>query len=250
MANMCTNQVYLVGPISEITTLFENIQKWRAKSREGDLESIALGAGFELKDSYNDEPSNFKVVAEGDFMNDPVIYQDSEDEARIYFETETKWFPQSKLWIKLLEKYAPNSKYYHFSVEPGSELYITNDENEKYFDTSYVVDYYNEDGLIDEIIDDEFEYGLNYFGEEEYRDTILDILNNIVSNEEKVNNESLVDACKNIISISSDIDNDVLTNKFEKVLKDHLSLDDDYKLGFIVHKVYCAYYDPEDCEWA
>ena len=243
MANICENQIYIVGPISEVTTFFENITQWSKSEEYGEFESICIKGGFSKVNNHGKIEST--LPCSGTFLIEPDIYQINEEECEIYMETDTKWEPQSEMWLELLKKYAPNSKYYHFSVEPGFGIFQTNDVEGRYFYTTYVVDYYNEDDeLIDEIIYDEFEYGLNYFDDNEYHDAILSILQHIVSNKEKINNESFVNACKNILK--NDVilnNNDLLTEQFKKVLQDHLSLNDDYDIGFNVHKVQTITYD-------
>ncbi len=45
--------------------------------------------------------------------------------------TSTAWGPANKMWLKVLEKYAPNAEYIYESIEEANEVYQTNDETMK-----------------------------------------------------------------------------------------------------------------------
>lgn len=244
MANMCENQIYIVGPVSEITTLFEKINECiGGDDYYEEFERICIEAGFSrINDDGKIEST---LPCTGAFLVDPQIIQVDEETSEIYMETDTKWEPQSEMWLELLKKYAPNSKYYHLSIEPGCGIYETNDINRDYFDIDYIVDYYNISDELDEIFDECIEDGLNYFSEDDYIDEILDILEyNIINKADLLNNESLINGAKEIAKDDKiKEDADLLTEKFVKLLKDHLYLNDDNDIGFSINKVEFITYD-------
>ena len=198
MANWCMNSEVITGPKEEIVNLYGLLQKWTSSNFEKDWDEPSwLGniVGFAgLKRSDEDPEHGYRC--RGNIVNDFEIEED-DDEATIYFSSQTAWCPMPAMWYAVVKKFAPHCEYFYTSEEPGMQIYESNDVDHRFFDEEYVVEaFYNDEKAVPEKIK-------KYFPESSY----------------DYRNKEIVTALQDILE-SKETDSDKLIAKFNDKFAD------------------------------
>lgn len=169
MPNWCETSYYFVGPEKEVRSLYRKILKWTSRGTLASdfgnawLGNVANGAGIDWRD----------VRCRGTV--DYIDLKKVNNRTVLYLETETAWCPMNEFWDTILSKTAPDCSYYYLAMEPGCELYDTNDSSHEYFDTDYVVDAYWEDSYHEEF-QEYFEEGLSEWNARDLERVLQELL--------------------------------------------------------------------------
>lgn len=135
MPNWCISENYIHGPKTEIDTLYGKITEFtKHNAKENDfglnwLGNIILNSGFQTTDEDNENGFECK----GSIVEYEII---SEDVLGLFIES--AYEQMNKIWLALIEKYAPNCKLHFIAYEPNNNIY------EKYEDLSDSVSYFDD----------------------------------------------------------------------------------------------------------
>lgn len=147
MPNWCYNQEVIIGPEDEIRPLYNDLSKWTSEEYiENGFGTEWLGhivaRGINESREYENYACRGKII---DLFEPEKTDDDSE--YKISFSSETAWGPMPEMWHALLEKRAPNCRYYYYAEEPGCEIYCSNDVEHENFTRESVITAYveNED---------------------------------------------------------------------------------------------------------
>lgn len=139
MPNWCMNNMVIEGKKADVEKFRNLLLTWTSKEYEPSdfgknwLGNIVLGAGFSL---YEDGGLQCRG-----FVDSIGEVEDGSDGLSTFeVEFESAWSPIPKTWNAVMKKYAPRCKMYWSAIEPGNEVYETNDTAKKYFDADYFVD--------------------------------------------------------------------------------------------------------------
>lgn len=144
MANWCDTQITIFDEnVDKLKELYENINKWTSKeySKSGFGESwlgnVVIGSGIA---TYDEEKRIWipDVSCRGGINN----IQFNEQDKCIFITQEDAWGPNYEIWQDVLAKYLPNAQLIVTAVEPGCELYGSNDPT---IIGNYNVDIWNDD---------------------------------------------------------------------------------------------------------
>lgn len=201
MPNLCLSEVYIHGAENEIQTLYDKIKEFtshNAKANDFGLEwlgNIILNAGFKTTDE--DQENGFE--SRGSIADYRLV---NKNELGIF--TETAYGQMNRIWVALIEKYAPNCKLHFIAYEPNNEVF------EKYEDLSDSILYFNDiDYNIEVDIEDKThlnKYSLNLINKLEEKTgwgkkELLQIVNSFLlgKGQEKIEENQLEDFFKNYI---------------------------------------------------
>lgn len=147
MPNWCSTEMVIAGPKEEIKNLHVLILHWMNKAEEAKdnkrhykwLGYLLEGAALALDgETY---------ACRGWLSDMDVPYQGTGNTWELRLSYESAWTPCTELWDAVVKKYAPHCEAYWYAEEPGTELFLTNDTHQKFFDFSYVI-------VMDEIPED------------------------------------------------------------------------------------------------
>lgn len=134
MPNWCSTTITINSDNEiELKNLYEKLKLWTSKDYMKNgfghswLGNVVLGAEIGTVDT----DAKTDVRCRGN-----IVYMDYQN-SQIVIETETAWAPMLDLWRKVIDKYLPNAELLYVAVEPGSELYCSNDS---YYNNLYYVD--------------------------------------------------------------------------------------------------------------
>ena len=220
MPNWCLSENYIHGPETEINTLYGKIKEFtKHNAKDNDfglnwLGNIVLNSGFQTTDEDNENGFECK----GSIVKCEII---SENELGIF--TETAYGQMNRIWVVLIEKYAPNCKLHFIAYEPNNEVF------EKYEDLSDSILYFNDiDYNIEVDIEDKThlnKYTLNLINKLEEKtgwgkSELLQIVNPFLfgTGQEKIEENQLENFFKNdFLKIGS-----VVFNKYKVLNKDEI----------------------------
>ncbi len=136
MPNWCLNDLQISRSIDDggVEYLYDLIQKWQdtgSEKRYGN-DSLALlaerGLGIDL--NVEDYPCRGSVNS-----------LEPEDEETLRLVTETAWGPLNDIWVDLIRKYIPGSRFYYTAEESGMGIYLSNNPDYK---NKYCLDSWND----------------------------------------------------------------------------------------------------------
>ena len=142
MPNWAYNNEIIYGPKAEIDGLYKKLINWTSINQEENgfglkwIGNIVIGAGFKVPDGV-DPCKSFSdldnLQCKGSILNDFEVTDCDNGFAKISFDSETAWSDFRETWDLILEKHAPNCKYYFLSVEAGMDLFYKRDCDEHEF---------------------------------------------------------------------------------------------------------------------
>lgn len=118
MQDWCSSEIYINhnNKNGELKRLKDLIEKWAGCITKenhfvsSSLDKVILNSGIDTDLSY-------RGTIEG--IN---LYSD-----QLHISTETAWEPMLKMWQRIVDKYLPEAKITYTALEPGYDLYVTND---------------------------------------------------------------------------------------------------------------------------
>ena len=141
MANWCDNVERIAGPKEQVKPLYEKLTEWIDDDeypdgvRKGWLGNIVNHSGIE----ENPDPVTWRHRSRGELI-DGFHYEENGDEGIISFSTLTAWGPFPETWYAVLEKHAPDARYYYIASEPGMCIYESNDIHHRFFHDTFMID--------------------------------------------------------------------------------------------------------------
>ena len=127
MPNWCVSEIYICGDKKETQTLIKKIQEYTShNAKENDfglqwLGNIVLNSGFKTTDE--DSVNGFEC--RGSILEYGIV-----NSVGLRILTQTAYEQMNKIWLTLIEKYAPHCKLHFIAEEPNHGVY------EKYEDPS------------------------------------------------------------------------------------------------------------------
>jgi hypothetical protein len=224
MPNWCFSDIMIHGSKNEIELLHDKIKEFTSHNADENdfglnwLGNIVLNAGFTTTDN---DGNGFKC--RGSMTTCQI-----ENEEHLHIQTETAWGPTSKMWLALIEKYAPNCKFHLLAEEPGCELYVKYEDetdNVKYYDDiDYNVEVYMEYPEPN-LSETEMRFLSNFMDEHEYATKeLLDIINSYLkATKQKEINESDIESF--FIDYDNRLENEdnyIIINKYYNLTKEEL----------------------------
>ena len=181
MPNWCSVEEIIVGPEEEVQNIHDKMIEWTKKSfiktDFGDqwIGNIVIGAGF----NYEELDCRGSV-----FDIDLAVMDDVDCKTAFFgFNSEVAWGAIPDTWHAILEKHAPNCKYYYRAIETGMCEFYTNDKNKDFFKEDYFISscIADDDSLPDSIksIEDDFDLidGESYWEKDDLVNILQKILN-------------------------------------------------------------------------
>ena len=148
MPNWCSTNIEFSGPEKDIKKLYEFIDNKNSEQ----VPNIETDFGarwlryYLLRVGLSDERYNCRGSV-ADLNEISTIGSVSKFQIR----TETAWGPMLQMWLAIIQKLElDNIKITYIAVEPGCEVYQTNDPEQAKF---YIVDLYDEDAADKKIVD-------------------------------------------------------------------------------------------------
>lgn len=165
MPNWCDTDYRVIGPGNEIRKMKKHLEKAISKELHPSdfhaswLGNVALEAGIDWN----------KIPCRGTLDYIDVFHPYSKKKAELQLSTTTAWCPTDELIYKVAKKYAPNAKMYYIAVEPGCEIYETNDAKKEVYKEDYYVDGYfdNHGGELEKELGDFFRDGISSYTKED-----------------------------------------------------------------------------------
>lgn len=157
MPDWCLTTIKFTGNITDITNLHDRIEEYTSKNFiENGFGETWLGnivIGFEIG-KPEDVDKEIWPRCRGSITNiGDVSNIDGDDCANFYIDTETAWCPMFAMWVEIIKKYYSDEKgepkiaITYIALEPGNELYSTNDFDE-WGDMSYHYEFMDDEHNI------------------------------------------------------------------------------------------------------
>lgn len=187
MPNWCDTQYCILGPRKEICSLKKHIEEFTSKEfspsdfKEKWLGNIAIGAGLDWE----------KIPCRGTLDRIDAWYPRNKDDAELQIDTTSAWSPTEELFFKVAAKYAPHCKVYYLAVEPGVELYMTNDAAKTVFTEEFYVDshFATADSDLEKALRNFFGDGLTSWRRDELGDVLDEIRDMLFSSKDIDSND-------------------------------------------------------------
>ena len=129
MPNWTTNKAVIVGPEEEIKSFYKKLEEWGSVNHSKFTDTgynwignLVIGAGFV------DEKGKPTLKSRGE-----ICERSLGEDQRIYVLYTFAWDSGEDTWKSILEKVAPNCKFYYLTADISMGNVFTNDENMEVF---------------------------------------------------------------------------------------------------------------------
>lgn len=128
MPNWCYTTIIIDGPEKEIEFLYNKITSWSNMPDGNDLRNFLRYACVDFT-NYDCRGTIDKIRLSTAENNDK----------HIVVSTGTAWTPKIQMWRAIVNSYSKNCRVFFYAEECGTDIYMTNDVDYKYFPEDYSI---------------------------------------------------------------------------------------------------------------